>query len=227
MYKYYYLYAVITTNKESKLGNSLYFGVHRTNNLNDGYIGSGKLLRKYLKSHPDEYERYILEYFDNEQDMLAREKEVVSYYLGRNHVLNLAEGGLGGNNFKALYEKDKTFNKGENNPMYGKNPYENKTEEELKQIVQKRMSKMEKYFSDKEWVDKNMSHKGENNPMYGKNIKDYMTPEKFEEFRKKQSKNRSEKNKKSRWMTDGVHRVFPTEDKFKKYLEMGYHFGQK
>ena len=55
-YKYHYFY--ITKNKEN---GKLYAGIHSTNDLNDGYIGSGKLLlraiQKYKKSSTTETRR--------------------------------------------------------------------------------------------------------------------------------------------------------------------------
>ena len=41
VYKYHFVY--ITTNT---INNKKYIGVHNTNDINDGYIGSGKLLQK-------------------------------------------------------------------------------------------------------------------------------------------------------------------------------------
>ena len=92
-YKYRYLYYVILTNKKSSHYNWVYFGIHRTNDLNDGYIGSGVLLQQYLKKYPNDYERYIVEYFDNDEDMFKAEYDTVHDVLGQVGILNLCEGG--------------------------------------------------------------------------------------------------------------------------------------
>lgn len=47
-------------------------------------------------------------------------------------------------------------NAGENNPMYGKNLWLNKTKEEMERIAKSKSEKMK------------IRHKGKNNPFYGK-----------------------------------------------------------
>jgi hypothetical protein len=47
--------------------------------MNDGYFGSGTNLRRAIKKYgKDKFIKEILEYFENEESMLAREKEVVN-----------------------------------------------------------------------------------------------------------------------------------------------------
>ena len=80
-----------TTNK---INGKTYIGVHKTDNLNDGYIGSGKILKRAITKYGKEnFEREILFDFDNAESMFQKEKEVVS--IGSTSY-NLKEGGLGG-----------------------------------------------------------------------------------------------------------------------------------
>ena len=59
--KYYLVY--ITTNL---INGKFYIGVHETHNLNDGYLGSGKILRNSVYYHGKEnFKREILEFCDN------------------------------------------------------------------------------------------------------------------------------------------------------------------
>ena len=71
---FYYLYKITNT-----VNNKIYIGVHQTKDMNDGYFGSGTNLRRAIKKYgKDKFIKEILEYFENEESMLAREKEVVN-----------------------------------------------------------------------------------------------------------------------------------------------------
>lgn len=48
---FYYTYEVRFDNPESKLNKHTYYGKHETKNLDDGYIGSGLLLRRYIAKY--------------------------------------------------------------------------------------------------------------------------------------------------------------------------------
>lgn len=91
--KHYYLYQ-ITNNLNGKI----YIGVHQTNNIDDGYMGSGKVIRNAIAKYGIEnFTKVILETFENAENMYAREKEVVTEeFLSRDDVYNLRRGGHGG-----------------------------------------------------------------------------------------------------------------------------------
>ena len=89
----YFLYQ--TTNL---LNNKIYVGVHTTSNLDDGYMGSGKILIRSIAKHGIEnFRRDVIEYFNTPAEMYAREKEVVTAeFLLREDTYNLKHGGFGG-----------------------------------------------------------------------------------------------------------------------------------
>jgi len=68
--------------------------MHQTKNLDDGYMGSGKLIKKAIQKYSIEnFTKEILHVFDNEEDMKNKEKELVVI---NEMSYNLCDGGHGG-----------------------------------------------------------------------------------------------------------------------------------
>ena len=80
------------------LDGKIYIGKHQTKDLNDGYMGSGKHLKRAITKHGIEnFKKEILFQFDNEADMNAKEAELVTeefVKLATNY--NICVGGQGG-----------------------------------------------------------------------------------------------------------------------------------
>ena len=75
-----------------------YIGKHQTKNLDDGYIGSGKLLRRAVKKYGKEnFHREILFVCESEKHMNTLEKILVVPDPELNY--NLCDGGKGGFGF--------------------------------------------------------------------------------------------------------------------------------
>ena len=91
--KFHYIYKIT-----NKLNGKFYIGMHSTDNLDDGYFGSGQLLWKSIRKHGKEsHEMEILEHYFSREDLATREKELVNFDLLENDLcLNLAIGGDGG-----------------------------------------------------------------------------------------------------------------------------------
>lgn len=88
-----------TIYKTTNLVNSkVYIGKHVTQNLDDGYLGSGKLLRRAVNKYGVEnFRKDILHVFDNEADMNDREREIVTEeFVLQETNYNLCVGGKGG-----------------------------------------------------------------------------------------------------------------------------------
>ena len=78
----------------NKLNGKFYIGKHQTLNVNDGYMGSGKLIKYAISKYGVEnFDKEILAVCNNEIDMNNMEKKLV--VLSENSY-NLCEGGNGG-----------------------------------------------------------------------------------------------------------------------------------
>jgi len=90
--KYNYVYKITNT-----VNGMEYIGVHRTDNIDDGYMGSGKLVKRSIAKHGKEsFTKEILEYFPTYREALIKEKGIVTLeYANRDDTYNLREGGYG------------------------------------------------------------------------------------------------------------------------------------
>jgi hypothetical protein len=72
--------------------------MHSTNDMNDGYMGSGKRLGYEKKKYGlENFVKEILEYCDNREELAQREKEIVNDDMLKEELcLNLHIGGRGG-----------------------------------------------------------------------------------------------------------------------------------
>jgi hypothetical protein len=86
-----------------------YIGMHSTDNLEDGYMGSGKALRYSLKRYGKENHKVeILEMVESRELLAEREKSIVTLSKVRNgKCMNLKVGGIGGFTKKAKKKKTK------------------------------------------------------------------------------------------------------------------------
>ena len=91
--KYHYIYKT-TCN----VTNRYYIGMHSTDDLDDGYIGSGKQLWHSINYHSrDEHSIEILEFLPNRESLKKRESEIVTEeLLSDDMCMNLVLGGEGG-----------------------------------------------------------------------------------------------------------------------------------
>lgn len=91
-----------------------YIGAHSTNNVDDGYLGSGKLLRKSIEKYGREnFIREILLYCENIEELYNKESQIISEHLGNNMCYNVKPGGKGG-----WYSVNKSgIHRGTNNVM--------------------------------------------------------------------------------------------------------------
>lgn len=162
-YKYNIVYK--TTNL---INNKIYIGVHGTNNLNDGYLGTGRLIKKAIKKYGKEsFKREILYIFDDPDEAYEKEKELVNESFVKNpKTYNLFLGGFGGrkNTIEEIDRKRKWYHDNKNKIKYkrGKDHhcYGIKLSKERCEAISERMK-----------GKKNpMYQSGENHSMYKRNF---------------------------------------------------------
>jgi hypothetical protein len=78
--------------------------MHQTLKIDDGYLGSGKLLGQAIAKHGREnFKREILFYCKDEHEMRLKERELITEdLLKSDNCYNLIPGGWGGNGFKYI-----------------------------------------------------------------------------------------------------------------------------
>ena len=199
----------------NKLNNKFYIGMHKTTNLNDGYMGSGKLIQRAIEKHGAEnFTKEILHVFDNETDMRNKEKELV--ILSENSY-NLLEGGKGGFGFVNSKRLNGTpegrklggiiSSRKETNAFY------NLSDDAIKKRVE---TKKQKYRIQEYTAAARLRC----------NEEDAMTKRKqtFNMIEHQRGKNNSQYG--SCWITNGKENKKIKKEELDKYLELGYNKGR-
>lgn len=177
--KMHYLYVI-----ENKINGKLYIGIHSTNNLGDGYMGSGVALKSAINKYGiDNFEKQIIEFFDTREDALIAESIVVNQICVESRMFyNLKEGGLGNSTNDVSGKKNPMYGVsrfGRDNPFFGKK-HSNETKELLsrqrkgKSIhsleTRRKMSETRTgvaIHSEIEKQKRSVAFRGSRNPMYG------------------------------------------------------------
>lgn len=109
------------------INNKEYIGYHQTNNLDDGYMGSGKLIKKAIEKYGIEnFSKKYIQIFDNRKEAELLEALLVNEsYTLREDTYNITLGG----NVRIMV--------GKNNPFYGKTH----TKESIEQAREKNLGR--------------------------------------------------------------------------------------
>jgi hypothetical protein len=113
---YYIIYKTTNT-----VNGKVYIGKHKTKDLNDGYLGSGKLLCRAIEKYGiDNFAREIVHLCKTEEDMNAKEREIVTEdFCLREDTYNLCVGGHGGFSYINRLGMNYTYKKNKNISPFG------------------------------------------------------------------------------------------------------------
>ena len=97
---YYLIYKITNT-----INNKIYIGKHQTNNKDDGYMGSGKILKRAIEKYGvDKFKKEILFECATLEEMNQKEADIVDdEFVARLDTYNIKLGGQGG--FDYINEK--------------------------------------------------------------------------------------------------------------------------
>lgn len=106
---FYYFYKIT-----NKINGKYYYGVHSTNNIEDGYMGSGIVITKaYEKYGIGNFQKQILKFFDNKEQMYQFQQEIVTLQQVNNPMCyNMIVGGKNAYVAKHLSQIARQKNKG-------------------------------------------------------------------------------------------------------------------
>lgn len=212
---YYTIYRII-----NKINDKVYIGKHKTINLDDGYMGSGKLIKRAITKYGiDNFEKEYICFCDDENQMNLIEKNLVNHcHVANNMTYNLKLGGVGGfdyiNNNKLTYCYT--------NPILHK--------KNSKQNIKNANSILhEKLKANSEFSDIRKKKIGETS----KGRKPFLNKKHTDEAKRKIGIANSEKQKGRNnsqygtcWITDGeINKKIPKDD-LDKWIENGYYKGR-
>jgi hypothetical protein len=205
--QYHYIYK--TTNLKN---GKFYVGMHSTDNLKDGYLGSGLRLRRSIRRNGIEnFKIEHLEFFDNRIDLANREKQLVNEELLKDAMcMNLKIGGNGGGKLHKMTPEQAKLWHG----MGGKKTW---------QLHRESMSLMITEKNKKNWRDGVFNCHNGNTYWVGKKHKNE-SKLKIGEANSVKQKGEANSQFGTRWITNGIE-----NKKIKKTDELpkGWEFGRK
>lgn len=184
---YYLIYKITNT-----VNNKIYIGKHQTNNKDDNYMGSGKILSEAIKKYGiDKFKKEILFECDSLEEMNQKEADIVDEeFVARLDTYNVKLGGQGGWDFVNSKNLNNKSNQCYLGYQKGLKQYCINNYDELMQIMKSNIQREKitkgllRYYSEHQhqWVGRkhndeskkkigranSIHQKGENNSQYGK-----------------------------------------------------------
>jgi hypothetical protein len=189
MKQYYYAYKI-----KNLINGKIYIGVHSTNNLDDGYMGSGLIISQAIEKYGIEnFKKIILKFFKTSEEMFAYESIIVNEkFIRSDTTYNIREGGRGFTSKTSLIANKSRSEKISNGESTFSDTYKLKCQEkygvsnvmQVESIKQRQHESLKKYTSSHDNAFKGKHHtddakhrigeksrlrnSGNGNPQYGK-----------------------------------------------------------
>jgi hypothetical protein len=168
---YYTVYKIT-----NKVNGKIYIGVHKTEELNDGYLSSSDIVAYAIKKHgKDSFTKEIIYFAKSEEDMFNKEAELVNEaFVQRKDTYNIK---CGGNGSWTVWNKSKEAfaarsKGGKNSPTHFKpgyiGPKNFKLNSEHRKLASLKSSSPEAMAKRKATFEKKRHMQGKNNHRYGK-----------------------------------------------------------
>lgn len=190
-----------------------YIGIHSTNNLSDGYLGSGKRLRYSIRKYgKHNFKLQILEFAKSRDELIQKEKNIVNEdILNDKMCMNLQYGGGGGFSseehrtlfFKRAKELSKINNKKGNDGFLRKM----KDSEWRENQIKKQKEGSRKYFDTHNGIWLGKKHK----------------PESIQKMKKSKNSGADNPQFGTHWITNGTENK---KQKKQEYLPEGWTLGR-
>jgi hypothetical protein len=215
--KFHYIYQI---NRDD---GKYYIGCHSTDNLEDGYFGSGTLLARSIKKHgKDKHTKVILEFCETRVALRLREKEIVNTErLADQHCMNLKLGGQGGWDHitpEAIIKRAKTFSQ----RYEGRLPATDSAKHKISQSMQGNKSWDIFAKSNPDKAREIIMRRAQASKSLDAEIKRAKT-------RALRNHQQGEKNSQfgTCWVTNGIKPIKIKKEQLGEYLENGYRSGRK
>lgn len=201
------------------INGKIYIGKHKTKNIDDGYTGSGKLLKRAIAKYGRaNFKTIILFNCENEEEMNAKEREIVNQtFISSENVYNLCEGGQGGFSYINRIRAESNYD-------YSSQIKHLKSQKHIESSHRKRLELSPTYYSD---------ICVESNKRMSDNFKDETFRQSYIENHKKSlpqnhqcGETNSQYGKKFKFINDGHKNLKVEIDKLDDYLAKGYHLGR-
>src|SRR5665213_1567072 len=168
---YYYIYT--TTNL---INGKVYHGKHKTNNIDDGYLGSGTYLKRAIKKYGEENFNRVIRIFCRTEDIMNEMEEHLSYvedWVGDKNCYNIKYGGQGGFDHITEEHREKARQSLIANPNVGGT--KNWTEDSKRRATEQALLNLKNgacttkgfKFSEESKQKMSESHRGMSNGKYG------------------------------------------------------------